>query len=210
MKKSKGHKTNLCRARKRCMAAVISFVSVRGVYVFSLCFSFARSLRTVILCVDTALAILAAVLCLRYFIRHQERRRQPCQVSPQPLPDEEEYGFDERVLRPVFKRVEYYFAHEKPFLDRNLTESRIAPKIFTNRTYLSRAVARFYGDNFSHYVNSWRVRYAVEQFIKNPNLKVEDLAMMSGFSSSNRFAVAFQLEMEKTPRDWMKSYREHV
>jgi len=122
-------------------------------------------------------------------------------------PGQEDDKVPDSVLAPIYERLEAYFAKEKPFLKRNMTASKIAAILYTNRTYLSKAVGRFHKNNFSHYSNGWRVRYAVEVFKQNPSYKVEELAIMSGFSSANRFAVAFNEEFGVNPREWMKCYR---
>lgn len=125
----------------------------------------------------------------------------PC-YNP-PVPKIEKTAKDERI----FKQIEDYFSRYKPFLEMNITIDDVARAIFTNRSYASHALNVCYGDNFSQYVNSYRINYAIECFKKNPSMNVEDLSVASGFSNANCFCTAFKLRMKCTPLEWMISYR---
>ena len=111
-------------------------------------------------------------------------------------------------LDRIFRRMENYFENEKPYLNKRLSMTRVAETIGSNRTYLSYALARNHDGNFNHYVNSWRIRYAMDLFSKNHSLKVEDLAQTCGFSSASRFSLSFQEIVGMCPSEWMRRCRE--
>ncbi len=109
----------------------------------------------------------------------------------------------------VMLKVEEYFVKEKPFLDPNLTLDQVAQALYTNRVYVSAAINQCTQYNFCQYVNLYRVRYAIELFLSDKTLRVQELASRSGFNSTRTFSLAFRLYMNMNPGEWCRANREH-
>lgn len=110
----------------------------------------------------------------------------------------------------IFARLLSVFEEEKPYLDPDLTIKKMALRLYTNKLYLSRSIKYNAKMHFCRFVNSYRVNYAVAEFRKNPSLRVNQLAAMSGFKTAGTFTSAFRLEMEESPTEWCKYYRSTI
>lgn len=110
----------------------------------------------------------------------------------------------EEVYKDVYDRVVAYFDNEKPYLNSELAIGDLVKVIYSNKLYISRAISQFTGRNFRQFVNYYRVRYSMECFRKNPDLKVHEMGTMSGFNSVVSFNMAFRLFMGENPSDWCR------
>lgn len=111
------------------------------------------------------------------------------------------------VYKDVYERVIAYFENEKPFLDNNLTINEVVTALYSNKLYISRAISQFTGRNFCQFVNYYRVMYSMECFRQNPDLKIHELASMSGFNSIVSYNMAFRLFMGENPSEWSRKER---
>ena len=102
----------------------------------------------------------------------------------------------------IFTRLNYYFEKEKPFLNPDLNLAEVARMLYTNKVYLGRSIKNCGRTNFKRFINHYRVKYAMELFIKKPSLKVNQLCLMSGFKTKATFTSAFMLETGESPREW--------
>ena len=107
----------------------------------------------------------------------------------------------------IYDGLVHYFNTEKPYLDPELTISEVASHLLTNRSYLSKSISLYEGDNFCTFVNRYRVRYALELYHRNNKLRVSELATLSGFNSPTAFNIAFKAEMNITPGEWCRRYK---
>ena len=110
----------------------------------------------------------------------------------------------DNLYRTIFGRIEEYFRQESPYLDSDISISGVSERVYTNKLYVSRAISECTGRNFCQYVNSYRIKYAMECFRNNPDLKVSDLSAMSGFHTIASYNTAFRRMVGEIPSDWMR------
>ena len=110
----------------------------------------------------------------------------------------------------IYERVSRYFETERPYLNTNLTINDVVDSMYTNRLYISKAISHCTGRNFCQFVNYHRVTYAVELFRGNPQLKVVEMATLSGFNSTTTFNSAFRLYMGEKPGEWCRRERNRL
>lgn len=108
------------------------------------------------------------------------------------------------VYKDIYERVVAYFEREKPFLDSELTINDLVKALYSNKLYISRAISQFTGRNFCQFVNYHRIKYSTECFMANHELKIHEMASMSGFNSIVTFNMAFRLYMGENPSDWCR------
>ncbi len=113
----------------------------------------------------------------------------------------------EDVYKELYERIVAYFEVKKPYLDNELTINMLVKDIYSNKLYISRAISQFTGRNFCQFVNYYRVMHSVESFRENPDLKVHELASLSGFNSLVSFNMAFRLFMGVNPSEWCRKER---
>lgn len=69
---------------------------------------------------------------------------------------------------------------------------------------MSRYINRKHGDNFSTWITKLRLEEAKSYMRENPNVKQEEVAFHSGFSSSSYFSRVFSRFESMTPAAWRK------
>lgn len=109
--------------------------------------------------------------------------------------DNYEHLFGEQVKR---------WLSEKRFLAPQLTIDDLAAEMGTNKLYMSRYINRKHGDNFSTWITKLRLEEAKSYMRENPNVKQEEVAIHSGFSSSSYFSRVFSRFESMTPAAWRK------
>lgn len=93
---------------------------------------------------------------------------------------------------------------EKRFLAPQLTIDDLAAEMGTNKLYMSRYINRKHGTNFSTWITKLRLEEAKSYMRENPNVKQEEVAIHSGFSSSSYFSRVFSRFESMTPAAWRK------
>lgn len=107
----------------------------------------------------------------------------------------------------LFQEIEEYFKQEKPFLNPDLSLDQLERHFGISGRYLSEAIKKNTGLNFSNYVNQARLDYFTENlnsgdFLKNKT--VDDIALELGFRSVNSFYLYFRKVKGCTPKEYLK------
>ncbi len=100
-----------------------------------------------------------------------------------------------------FQKMELLMQDKHAYLDSNLSRENIAGQIGISPGYLSKLINSITNDNFSEYINSYRVD-AVKNMIQNPEFDKYSLLAIgyeSGFNSKTGFYNAFKKRTEMTP-----------
>ncbi len=119
----------------------------------------------------------------------------------------EKYTGDSGRISDIRMRLINYLEKEKPYLRHKLTIADVSADLYTNKTYVSRAINEFSNINFNQLINQYRINEAKRIFYENPDISMEELCSQSGFGSMAAFSVAFRLYANATPSDWCKSQK---
>ena len=111
------------------------------------------------------------------------------------------------AYQEIYDRIVACFETEKLYLKSDLIIEDLVKIVFSNKLYISRAISQITGRNFCQFVNYYRIMHSIETFRKNPELKVTELANLSGFNSLVSFSMAFRLYMNENPSDWIRKER---
>jgi AraC-like DNA-binding protein len=116
---------------------------------------------------------------------------------------EEDMTSAEKYTGELIIRIDKAICSGKLYLDPNLSITKVAKEIGTNRTYLSKSINLKTGQNFNEYINNYRSEHA-RNFIRKSllsdegkssydvSLTMSDVASASGFRSLralNRYHV---------------------
>lgn len=112
--------------------------------------------------------------------------------------------------RVLYERMVLLCERDKPFLKPSLSEDDLAQMLGTNRAYLSRAIYLHGQCNYCTFIKRCRVRHSMDVFVKNPSLRVKDIAAVCGFNSETSFTNAFKECIGITPGRWCKKYRDEL
>lgn len=153
------------------------------------------------------------------FLKKEKKAAQPAMPPPDPIspqtekpsPDRDDHAVRDAEL---FARIEYLMQTEGVYRQNDLTIERLAERLDTNRTYISRAINQQAGKTFSSYVNSYRIDEAVRRLSDvDDDTPLKALAQMLGYNHLQTFYTSFQSAIGMPPSKYreklLKLHREH-
>jgi AraC-like DNA-binding protein len=115
----------------------------------------------------------------------------------------------EENLRVKNGKAKELVAIAKQFMDENfdqgITVSEAAAYVFLSQGYFTRAFRDDTGISPMNYLMKKRIEKACK-LLQNNEIKVSAISLQSGFSSPQRFNVAFRKQMGMTPMEYRKKY----
>lgn len=99
-------------------------------------------------------------------------------------------------------KLEQWMESEKPYLNPEFRLLDLREILPLNRTYLSQLINDEYGCNFYQFVTNYRIEEAKRLMREHPDMKLQDVAEQSGFSSPVVFSRTFARETGVTPSEW--------
>lgn len=117
---------------------------------------------------------------------------------------------DAASMRGIYGKVVSIMESARPFLDEEYSLNDLSMAVYTNKTYLSKTINVMSGKNFRQFINGYRVKYSIEMLKKNPRLRVDELAAMSGFHSTVTYTMAFKANMHETPGEYSQRLRSNL
>ncbi len=118
--------------------------------------------------------------------------------------DEEPETVDTSANAAYRAKLEQWMQEKKPYLNPNFRLIDMREVLPLNRTYLSQLIHSEYDSTFYQFVNRYRIEEAKRLLQENPDMRIEDVASGSGFSSREVFTRVFTKETGVTPREWSK------
>ena len=111
-----------------------------------------------------------------------------------------EVGEESPAAAGILQRV----IDEKMYLDPTLSLVSLAARLNTNRTYLSNEIHSVYHQNFSEFINSLRIGYAMELMRGGgADMSIKEIALNSGYSHIQSFYRHFMEIEQSTPKAWI-------
>ncbi|MXV37216.1 helix-turn-helix domain-containing protein [Flavobacteriaceae bacterium Ap0902] len=117
----------------------------------------------------------------------------------------ENLGMSENVYALITDYLQN-FELNKGYLDKNLNQQKMAEKIGTNSTYLSKVINYQKNMNFSAYIHQLRIEDATKSlyFGNERNLSVHKIAKKHGYNSEKTFVREFKRINGMTPVQFLK------
>ena len=161
----------------------------------------------IVLLLQLLLLAAAVFLIVKCSPIHLKRSFKPAGFSLSGTDDDGDR--EEDTDQDIFDRCCSYMDDKKPYLVSSFSLDDLSNAVYANKMYVSRSINNVYGHNFRHYVNGYRVRYAMDLFRMNKSLRVTELADMSGFNSPGTFSLAFKLMNDgESPAHWCAKVRD--
>ena len=144
-----------------------------------------------------AVLLLVTLLAARVW---QKRHRQPeaPQETPTDSPTAATDGNDS-----LMQRIVQIMEEEKAYLDTDIKLQHVADALATNRTYVSDCIKASGYRSFNQFVNSYRIRHAMQLLRQQPDIKLAHLSLSAGFANENTFFRAFKATTGTTPKNWL-------
>ncbi len=113
-------------------------------------------------------------------------------------------------LEQYRKQLSKVMSKEKPFLDPYLTLRDLAEKLGIPANYLSQLLNKGFDQNFSEFVNNYRLEHFKREVQKpeKQNFTLLAIAFESGFNSKTVFNSFFKKSTGTTPSKYLKSVRQ--
>jgi AraC-like DNA-binding protein len=145
-------------------------------------------------------------LVLFFYRRKRTAYRELVRKSQQWAKNEKEVVLDnslKNVDQQLFDQLQQFFQHEFLYRDSTMNVEKIAQRMKINRTYLSRAINRCTGSNFSSFINEYRIKEAILLMSDNPKkYSLEGLGYEVGFNDRKTFYTAFKKQTGLSPSDF--------
>jgi len=106
-------------------------------------------------------------------------------------------------MESIYAMVVDLMENKKVYLKSSYSIYDLAHQTGTNKSYISRVVNIYSGQNFCKFLNWYRIRYAAAYANENPDVRVTELALKSGFNSNVTFNAAFRMFMGCSPGDYI-------
>lgn len=107
----------------------------------------------------------------------------------------------------ISDRLVELMEREKLFLNPDIRINEVAEKLFTNKSYLSKAIKETTNRNFCQLIHYFRIKEVMKIFAKNPEDNIQDIAMRVGFKSPSTFNIAFGRVSGYTPAEWSRDFK---
>ena len=89
-------------------------------------------------------------------------------------------------MKLLYENILFVLENKRVYLDKDINLTKLSQMLFTNTTYLSKVVNKFFGCNLKTLLNSYRVEYA-KQLLRNDSCSMNELAARCGFLSRSTF-----------------------
>ncbi len=106
-------------------------------------------------------------------------------------------GLSRRILE-IVRFINVHYPNE-------INLETLSAKFYMSPTYLSRSFKKVMGITYSEYIKSVRINHSVHLLLNTP-LNVTQIAMKTGFNSSNHFCKIFKDSMSISPLKYRKNY----
>ncbi len=116
-------------------------------------------------------------------------------------------GLNDDKVDSLFNQTCSKMEEEKLFMDPDLTIEALAEKLNVSKHHLSQAINIKTGSNFYLFVNSYRIRAAIEMLktSSGDQTNILSIAFKSGFDSKSAFYSAFKKIMGTAPGEYLKT-----
>ena len=147
-----------------------------------------------------ALLILVALLVVcacAYLIIIKRRRR----LSGEAESSDPSISAGASVL--LMQRIDQLMETQKLYQNSDLKVTDLATALGTNRRAVSDCINSQKGCTFTQFVNQYRIDHAKRVLRQNPDKKIVDIYLESGFANEGSFFRTFKAVTGMTPKEWL-------
>ncbi len=111
---------------------------------------------------------------------------------------------DTEKFEELALRITSLMKENKVYLQPDLNLMDLAQMLNTNQKYVYIAFSKVLDTKFSEYVNRLRIDHASQILQDNPRLKLKEVALMSGYTSSATFYRNFKQFLGCSPKEFLE------
>lgn len=113
------------------------------------------------------------------------------------------YRLTEKYCKETQVKLISLVREKKLYLEEHLTMNDLIDLMHTNKNYLSEIIARSEYKSFYNLINTMRIEHACDILKSDSNVKLEQVALESGFSSGSSFSQIFKRVKNVTPKEYI-------
>ena len=144
----------------------------------------------ILLCIVVLAAILL-VICWR--------KQKPTSATPEPIATQEAAEED---VPHLMQHINSIMESQKLYKNSELKLSDLANAVGSNRRAVSDCINSQVGCSFNQYVNTFRTEHAKRIIRQDPDRKLSDIYVESGFANETSFFRTFKALTGMTPKEW--------
>ena len=141
-----------------------------------------------------ALLTVAVLAVAAFLFLIRKRQRKPESV----IPDTASNDDNDELMQKICALMD----SQKLYLNSDLKLNDVADALNTNRNVISSCINSQRGCSFSQFVSGYRIDYAKELMRRQPDIKVSEVWMVSGFSTETSFFRTFKAVTGMTPNEF--------
>ena len=138
------------------------------------------------------LVLAALVMILTGILKRKNRLQKTAQTTaPLSVKNDE-----------LMQRITQLMEQEKPYLSNELKVSDIADKLGTSSRNISDCIKNSTDNTFANFINVYRINYAKQLMRQQPDMKISEVFLSSGFANETTFFRIFKAITGMTPNEW--------
>lgn len=129
-------------------------------------------------------------------------------ISSQEMGKDNDEGLDQMLERfihrnnTLFEKIETLLVSQGEYLNPDLSINEIASTLCTNRTYLANAIRQNRNQTIADYILDLRLNHVILLLKSQTDMKIEEIALNSGFNSLRTFNRNFKERYGMTPEEY--------
>lgn len=143
-----------------------------------------------------ALGVLTVFACVLYLYR-----KRKCMAPEQPS--------DQTPAQPtiqLMERIAQLLERDQRYLTR-MKVSDVAVELGVSVSEVTECISQQHGCTFAQLMAAYRVRYAQQLLVAQPDMKLATLIAQSGFTSETTFFRSFKEVVGTSPKEWIESHK---
>ena len=129
------------------------------------------------------------------------KNKEEAEETPTPT----KYRLTEKYCKETQEKLIDIVRNKKLYLEEHITMNDLIEIMHTNKNYLSEVIARSEYQSFYKLINTMRIEHACEMLQNDTSLKLEQVALESGFTSGSSFSQIFKRIMNITPKEYIST-----
>jgi len=102
----------------------------------------------------------------------------------------------------LIERIRQLMDEQRPYLNSDLKVKDVAHLLGTNSRYISDSIKQTEQCTFSMFINKYRIAYAQQLMRRQPDIKLIEVYLKSGFANEISFFRTFKAITGMTPKEW--------
>ena len=138
---------------------------------------------------------------------HRNTKKLPKEIKKKETIDESsahaKHRLTDKYCQDTEKKLVETIRKKKLYLEEHFTMNDLTDIMLINKNYLSEVIARSEYKSFYKLINTLRIEHACQLLKEDPTIKLEQVALESGFLSGSAFSQVFKRLKDVSPKEYI-------